>query len=213
VTLRRGAYYLFLRALFGTLARVLFGLRVEGAEHLPRAGPVLAIANHTSAIDPPIVGLALTRQARIMAKEELLRIPIVGPFFRSGGAFPVRRGAADRRSMRLALEFLDRGDVVLMFPEGTRSIDGRLQPFEPGAALLALRAGAPVVPIAIVGGHRALPRGARFPRRVPVIARVGPPMPVPRLAGRIDRATLETWGQRFRAGLAELLPPEQQPED
>jgi 1-acyl-sn-glycerol-3-phosphate acyltransferase len=146
-----------------------------------------------------------------MTKEELLRIPLVGPFFRSGGAFPVRRGEPDRRAMRLALDFLERGEVVLMFPEGTRSTDGRLQPVEPGAAMLALRAGAPVVPIAIIGGHRAMPRGARFPRRVPVTARVGPPLPVPKLDGRIDRETLALWGQRFRERLAALLPPDQQP--
>ncbi|MDQ7857926.1 MAG: lysophospholipid acyltransferase family protein [Armatimonadota bacterium] len=208
---RSRAYYLFLRALFGTIAWFFFRLRIEGAERLPRTGGVLAIANHTSAVDPPIAGLALLRPARIMAKEELLRIPLIGPFLRSGGAFPVRRGEADRRALRMAQEFLAQGDVVLMFPEGTRSPDGRLQPVQPGAALLALRAGAPVLPIAIIGGHRAMPRGARFPRRIPVVARVGPPIEVPRLGDRIDRETVERWGALLRDALAALLPDDQRP--
>jgi 1-acyl-sn-glycerol-3-phosphate acyltransferase len=213
VIFRSHAYYLFLRGVFGAIAWFFFRLRIEGAEHLPRTGPVLAIANHASAVDPPIAGLALRRPARIMAKEELLRIPLVGAFLRSGGAFPVRRGEADRRALRMALEFLAQGDVVLMFPEGTRSPNGRLGPVHPGAALLALRAGAPVLPIAIVGGHRAMPRGAWFPRRVSVVARVGPPLAVPKLGERVDRETVERWGATFRHALAALLPDEQRPLD
>ncbi|MGQ0571841.1 MAG: lysophospholipid acyltransferase family protein [Armatimonadota bacterium] len=186
-------------------------MRVEGREHEPERGTVLAICNHASAIDPPIAGVALCRQARYMGKEELVRTPILGPLLRSIGVFPVRRGEADRQSIRTAFQILGRGDVLVMFPEGTRSSDGRLRAAEPGAALLALRSGATVLPMAVIGSHLAMPKGARFPRRVPVLVRFGPVIKVPKHEGRIDRTVLDAWGRRFMAAIAALLPADQQP--
>jgi 1-acyl-sn-glycerol-3-phosphate acyltransferase len=190
-----------------------FSLRVEGREHEPATGALLAVSNHVSALDPPIAGVALRRRAWYMAKEELLRTPVLGPLLRSVGTFPVRRGEADRQSIRTALDILSRGRVLLMFPEGTRSGDGRLLSAEPGAALLALRTGVTVLPMAVIGTQRAMPKGARFPRRVPVTVRLGPPIQVPKHEGRIDRRALEVWGGRFMAAIAALLPPEQQPRE
>jgi 1-acyl-sn-glycerol-3-phosphate acyltransferase len=204
-------WYGFWKRLLTACFWLLFRLRVEGREHEPQAGPVLAVCNHASAIDPPIAGVALRRRAWYMAKDELLRIPVLGPLLRSVGTFPVRRGEADRVSIRTALQVLDRGGVLLMFPEGTRSPDGRLRPAEPGAALLALRTGATVLPMAVIGTHRAMPKGARFPKRVPVVVRLGPTITVPRHESRLDRALLDEWGQRFMAAVAALLPPDQQP--
>jgi 1-acyl-sn-glycerol-3-phosphate acyltransferase len=189
-----------------------FSLRVEGREHEPKTGPVLAVSNHVSALDPPIAGVALRRRAWYMAKDELLRTPVLGPLLRSVGVFPVRRGEADRQSIRTALDVLNRERVLIMFPEGTRSPDGRLLAPEPGAALLALRTGVLVLPMAVIGTQRAMPKGSRFPRRVPVTVRIGPPIPVPRVEGRIDRSALETWGRRFMVAIAALLPPEQRPD-
>jgi len=204
-------WYGFWKGLLASCFWLLFRLRVEGREHEPKAGPVLAVCNHVSAVDPPIAGVALCRQARYMAKEELLRTPVLGPLLRSVGTFPVRRGEADRQSIRTALQVLGGGGVLLMFPEGTRSPDGRLLSAEPGAALLALRTGATVLPMAVVGTHRAMPKGARFPRRMPVVVRIGPTITVPKHEGRIGRAVLDEWGRRFMAAIAALLPPDQQP--
>lgn len=204
-------WYSSWKGLLSAFFWLLFRLRVEGREHEPPAGPVLAVCNHTSAVDPPIAGVALRRRAWYMAKEELLRTPVLGALLRSVGTFPVRRGEADRQSIRTALEVLRRGQVLLMFPEGTRSPDGRPLPAEPGAALLALRTGAPVLPMAIIGTQRAMPKGARLPRRTPVTVRMGPTITVPRHDGRIDRAMLDEWGRRFMAAIAALLPSDQQP--
>jgi 1-acyl-sn-glycerol-3-phosphate acyltransferase len=205
------AWYAFWYRFYSLLFRLLFRLRVEGRAHVPASGPVLVVSNHVSAVDPPIAGVAVGRQVWYMAKEELLKTPLLGPYLRSVGVFPVRRGEADRRSVRTALDVLQRGGALLMFPEGTRSPDGRLQPAEPGAALLALRTGAPVLPLAVVGTQQVMPKGARFPRLQPVTVRIGPPLQVPKVAGRLDRDLLEQWGQKFMAAIAALLPPEQQP--
>jgi 1-acyl-sn-glycerol-3-phosphate acyltransferase len=205
-------WYGFWKAVLGTWFGLQFRLRVEGREHEPLAGPILAICNHVSALDPPIAGVALRRRAWYMAKDELLRTPVLGPLLRSVGVFPVRRGEADRQSIRTALQVLGDGKVLLMFPEGTRSPEGRLRPAEPGAALLALRTGAAVLPMAVIGTQRAMPKGARFPRRVPVVVRIGPLIQVPRQDGRIDRGALDRWGLRFMAAIAALLPPDQQPD-
>jgi len=184
---------------------------VDGREHEPAHGAVLAICNHVSAVDPPIAGCALRRQARYMAKQELLDTPVLGWLLWSIGVYPVRRGEPDRRAIRTTIDCLTRGDLVVMFPEGTRSPDGRLMTAEHGAALVALRVGVPVLPMAVIGSQHAMPKGAKFPRRAQVTVRIGPVLTVPKVEGRIDRTTLEAWGARFMAAIAALLPADQQP--
>jgi 1-acyl-sn-glycerol-3-phosphate acyltransferase len=205
------AWYRFWWTFYLLLFRLLFRLRIEGREHVPPSGPVLVVSNHASTLDPPIAGVAVGRQASYMAKEELLKTPVLGPYLRSIGVFPVRRGEADRQSFRMSLDVLGRGGVLLMFPEGTRSLDGRLRPAEPGAALIALRTGAPVLPVAVVGTQRVMPKGARLPRPAQVVVRIGPVIQVPKREGRIDRSEVDAWGRRFMAAIGELLPAEQQP--
>ena len=140
------------------LVGVPFRLRACGRENLPKGGFVLA-ANHTSNLDPWPLGLPLWphRQLRFMAKSELFN-PILKPILLGGGAFPVRRGAGDRDAMRRAVDLVRSGEIVVMFPEGTRREKGLRKKFEArphtGAARIALMADAPLVPAAIAGSDR-----------------------------------------------------------
>lgn len=146
------------------LARLYFGVRFRGVEHLPRRGAVLLVPNHVSYADPLLASIPIRRPIRYMAWAALFRGRWLGRLIRWAGAFPVRTEEMDRRAPREALRLLREGQAVLIFPEGGRSKDGRLQPFKPGAFRLALAAGAPVVPVTITGAFEAWPMTRRFPR-------------------------------------------------
>lgn len=206
-----GLWYLFWKLVMSAFFKMLTRYTIEGREHEPERGPFIVAGNHASAADPLIIGAALRNRAAYMAKAELFSVPVVGPWLRSIGTFPVRRGQPDRAAIRHSLEVLASGGVLVMFPEGTRSPDGRLQDPEPGAALLALRTGAPVLPVAVVNSHRAMPKGSPFPRFRRVIVRIGRPLPVPKIEGKLDHQVLEEWGRRIMAEIAKLLPEDQQP--
>ncbi len=144
--------------------RLLFRLEVRGAEHVPAVGPAMIVANHSSALDPPVVAVAAPRPLHFMAKAELFSIPLFGRLIRAVNARPVRRGGADPRALREALRILERGQALLVFPEGTRGPEGVLREGRAGAGMLALLSGAPVVPAYLEGPGRALPRGRSLPR-------------------------------------------------
>jgi 1-acyl-sn-glycerol-3-phosphate acyltransferase len=176
----------------------LLRMRVTGREHVPRTGALLVVANHVSQKDPPLIGVALApRRLHFMAKHELFRVPLLGPFIARTGAFPVRRGGADRGAFRIAREILARGDALLMFPEGTRSPEGRLRRGWPGAGSLALEPGVTAVPVALWGSQRRL-------GRVRVV--VGPPVDLSEIppGARATRAQEAT--DRMMAAVAGLLP-------
>ena len=126
---------------------------VVGREHVPMEGPLILASNHLNNADPPMVALAVPRHPTFMAKQEMIKWPIVGPAFRMFGAFPVRRGEADLSALRAATEIVNSGAMLVMFPEGTRSRTGGLTKGHAGTALIALRTGAPVLPVAITGSE------------------------------------------------------------
>ncbi len=203
-------WYLFWKTVVWVIAKAAFRLRIEGREHEPAHGPFIVAANHVSAIDPPLVGTSLHHRAAYMGKHELFAVPILGPLLRSIGVFPVRRGEPDRKAIRTSLDVLTGGGVLVMFPEGTRSPDGRLQTPERGAAMIALRTGVAVLPVAVISSQRILPKGRRWPKFQQVTVRMGPPLTVPRVEGRLDHQVLEEWGTRFIAAIERLLPADQQ---
>lgn len=205
----RGLWYFWGKMVITWTLWLAFGVRVEGREFEPRHGGFLVAANHASALDPLLVGGALHRKVYFMARDDLFRIPVLGAWLRSMGVFPVRRGQPDRKALRTSMSLLEQGEGVVIFPEGTRSRDGRLRDPEPGAAMIALRTGALVLPAAVVGSHRILPKGARWPRFRRVTVRFGPPFAVPRIDGRLDHAVLAEWGDRIMDAIEAMLPPDQ----
>ncbi len=166
--------------------RLLFRGRTAGNANVPVDGALVVVANHGSHLDPPLLGHALGRPVAFMAKAELFRVPILGPLIRACGAYPVARGASDREAIRTATDRLEEGWATGVFLDGTRQSDGRVNQPQPGAALLAARAGAPLLPVAIVNSHRALgPEGSPL-RLVPVHIRIGTPIPPPASRRRAD---------------------------
>ncbi|MFB5763102.1 lysophospholipid acyltransferase family protein [Paenibacillus medicaginis] len=133
------------------LYRFLFRLEAIGTENVPAEGGVLLCSNHISNLDPPTVGILLNRKVRFMAKAELFDIPVLGPLIAKLGAFPVKRGGVSKESIKLALTILRDGEVMGIFPEGSRNAQGM---GKKGAASFALRSGAAAVPVAIVGDYK-----------------------------------------------------------
>jgi 1-acyl-sn-glycerol-3-phosphate acyltransferase len=194
---------LLVRALFGLLG----GLRRQGVERVPRTGGVLICPNHVSDADPGALAVALPRNAWFMAKEELFAIPVLGTLLRLYRVFPVRRNTADRAALRRAEALLKAGEVVVIFPESAGNPEATLQPLNPGAALLALRTGAPVIPVALADTQGMWPYGRPLPRRsgVPVSVTFGPPLDLSDLAGRRGGQAVEMVTQRLTEALAAML--------
>lgn len=182
---------------------------VEGVERVPRDGAVILIGNHISWLDPIFLACWLTpatgRAINWMGKAEALRWPLVGAFLRVNGVFGVRRGTADLEAFRLAEGVLRSGHVLGIYPEGTRSRDGKIGTFRDGAALLALRSGAAVVPVAVSGTDELWPRGALLPRRAGSIRMAfGEAQRFTYPEGQ--RPSLKSIAEQMRANVVALLP-------
>lgn len=146
------------------LARILFGLEAKGLEHIPTTGGCLLVANHASNLDPPFIAVSVPRVCHTLAKRELFQVPILGLAIRNLFAHPIDRGGVDRKALRECVDALRSGEILLLFPEGTRTSNGELQQAKAGAAMIALQAGVPVVPVYIEGTYEALPRGTSWPK-------------------------------------------------
>ncbi|TML07364.1 MAG: 1-acylglycerol-3-phosphate O-acyltransferase, partial [Actinobacteria bacterium] len=190
---RRGVnpiVYWLVRAVLQPFAHLYWRLSRIGREHIPQEGPVILAANHRSFLDPFVIGMMARRPLYYMAKKELFRGRFVSWILSSLGAFPIDRGRGDQDSMRTAREILERGDCVLVFPEGTRVRPGPLGRPKRGVGRLALETGAPVIPVAVFGTEKVR-RGWRIrPHKVRI--RAGRPLrfpqvdqPSPQLAGAV----------------------------
>ncbi|GMK46243.1 1-acyl-sn-glycerol-3-phosphate acyltransferase [Paenibacillus glycanilyticus] len=143
--------YGIFKAVFNLLYGLLFRLEVRGLENIPKEGSVILCSNHISLLDPPAVGIRVPRKVHYMAKAELFKIPVFGPLIRAWGAFPVKRGVG-KDAIRSALNLLGEGKVMGIFPEGTRNSDGAAA--KKGAAMIAYRSGAAIIPVAVVGHYK-----------------------------------------------------------
>ncbi|HHX27397.1 MAG: lysophospholipid acyltransferase family protein [Bacillota bacterium] len=147
--------YVVIKVILGVVAHLLFRVTTRGASNVPAEGPVVLCANHIAWWDPILVAFALKRPVHFMAKKELFRYPVLSYLFRKAHAFPVNRGKPDIGAVKTALTVLNEGHVLGIFPEGTRQKDREhLGEMHAGAALFALKTGAPVVPAAIRGTYR-----------------------------------------------------------
>lgn len=173
---RGSVWYQFIRGLARwVIFPILGGFKSVGEERVPWEGPVLIAPIHLSHLDPPAVACGHPRVVRTMAKSELFKIPIMGPFIRTIGAFPVKRGEGDAEAIRASLGVLEAGGALVIFPEGTRGDGVTMGTISPGLAVLARRTNALVIPVAIVGSHLVLGRGSKRIRRHRVTVAYGQP--------------------------------------
>jgi 1-acyl-sn-glycerol-3-phosphate acyltransferase len=192
-----------------TILRLLARVKIEVDGELPQEGPLIVVANHLSNADPPLVAGWLTpllgRQMHILAKAGLF-VPVVGAVLRRLGATPVRSGGSDIEAYRIARGVLDRGEILCIFPEGTRSKDGVMADTKPGVAMLATRTGVQILPVGVSGSDRFLGRGARFPR-IPtrITLRVGRPFTVSLGSGTSRRQAMENASDEIMSHIAALV--------
>ncbi len=168
--------YSFCRLVLIFLLKVFFGLRVSGLSNVPvNAGFILA-SNHTSNLDPMILGAACNRPLNFMAKEDLFRIPVFGRLIPIVGAFPVKRDYVDISAIREAISRLKKGRALVIFPEGTRSQNRENTQGQPGIGLLSNKSNCAILPAFISGADKALPRGSKLIRPAKISVRFGKPM-------------------------------------
>ncbi|CAG9623515.1 lysophospholipid acyltransferase family protein [Sutcliffiella rhizosphaerae] len=147
-------FYSFAKFVVSVVLKPLYRIQIEGTENIPKEGAVLLCANHIDNLDPPIVGITSPRTVHFMAKEEVFRVPVLKTILPKVHAFPVKRGMSDREALRNALKVLKQGNVLGLFPEGTRSKTGELGKGLAGAGFFALRSESFVVPCAIIGPYK-----------------------------------------------------------
>jgi len=194
-------FYKVARVVLPTTLSQLYHLRTSGTEHLPARGPAIVAINHQSDFDPPFIGVSFPRPLCFMAKSELFEHAWFRWMIEHLGAFPIHRGESDREALRRSLEVLAAGQVLLMFPEGTRFEDGRVHPFAPGVGLLAVRSGAPVIPAAMKGTDR-IRRDGRL-RLASVRLAAGPPVALDDLTGRGSKVYVEA-SRRMMEAVSDL---------
>ncbi|HEY9296423.1 MULTISPECIES: 1-acylglycerol-3-phosphate O-acyltransferase [unclassified Coleofasciculus] len=166
-------YHLFKWSVVSPVLHAYLRGRIYGCEHVPPIGPLLVVSNHASDFDPPILSCCVRRPVAYMAKEELFRVPVLKQAIKLYGAYPVKRGSADRSAIRSALSLLEEGWAVGVFLQGTRTPDARISDPKLGAALIAAKAKVPLLPVSLWGTEAIFKKGSLVPRPVPVTVRIG----------------------------------------
>lgn len=203
--------YAFLRGVMRLLTRTyLVGLfRVRGRENVPRTGPLIVCPNHISTIDPPMVPAFIARgDTWSMAKSEYFDTALFKWLFVSYHAFPVVRHSPDRRALRRAMSTLEEGHALVLYPEGTRREDGQLHQPEPGVGFIVQHSGAQILPVALDGTDRCFPKGAIWPRRVPVVLTYGKPFRIRERRPDGSMVSRDEVADAIMLAISELLPPE-----
>jgi len=180
---------LWKRVLYFVLQRILllggvifFRIRIRGIQHEPASGPVLVVANHQSHLDPPMIGAFFKRRSNYLARDTLFRFFPLGWLLGNVGAIPLDREGGGLGGMKETLRRLKHGEMVLVFPEGSRTRDGEVAELKPGFCALARRSGVQLLPVGIGGAFEAWPRTRLLPKAAPVQIEVGPPIPPEQIA-------------------------------
>ena len=199
-------FYRFTKLVFGLILLVWTRKQVVGLENVPRRGPLILASNHVNLLDPPLLAVLMPRRIIYMGKVELWETPIIGPLYTLAGFIPVQRFGADLAALRKAEKVLRQNQVLGMFPEGTRSGKPGLGKGQPGTAMIALRSGAPIVPVAVTGtAGVAVPRSFFRITRVGVV--FGKPFELPK-GRRLNAELVEQCTERIMKEIALLLPEE-----
>jgi 1-acyl-sn-glycerol-3-phosphate acyltransferase len=197
--------YTVCRTLIVWVGTVLFRVRVEGRHRFPAHGACVVAPVHRSNLDTPILGFVTRRRLRFMGKDSLWRKKPVAWFLSALGGFPVVRGTADRDALRACQAVLERGEPLVMFPEGTRRSGPTVQQLFDGPAFVAARTGAPIVPIGIGGSERVMPKGSKFLRPAKIVIVVGEPIVPPPAEGRVPRRVVSELTERLYTSLQQLF--------
>ena len=191
-------YRAFKWSILSPLLHFYFKGKTYGVEHVPLEGPLVVVSNHASDFDPPFLAISVRRPVAFMAKEELFKVPVFASLIRLYGAYPVKRGSADRSAIRAALSYLENGWAAGLFLEGTRTPDGRINDPKLGAALIASKTQAPLLPVCLWGTEKIKAQGKALPVATPLTIRIGEPI-APPPAG--DRAALTAVTQQCVAAI------------
>jgi 1-acyl-sn-glycerol-3-phosphate acyltransferase len=201
------AVYRVLRVIARAINRAYWRVEVEGASSVPDHGPVILAPVHRSFMDFFVVSQVTRRKIFYMAKDDLWHSRLLGSFLDSVGAFPVNRSGADRLALARAQDVLERGEVLILFPEGTRRTGDAVEDLHEGAAFLSARTGAPIVPIGVGGTAEAMPKGSKFVRPVKVHVVVGTPIAPPERSarGRVPRHQVHDATEELRVELQRVF--------
>ena len=192
-------FYDFVFIVCNAFVKVGFKFRAEGVENLPQTGGYILCSNHRSYLDPIFLGVKVKRQLAFMAKEELFRVKVLGPIIKKLGAFPIARGKGDTGAVEFAIDTVKSGKALMLFPEGTRSKDGKLLKLKSGVIVIASQSQGLIVPSAIVFEGKL-----RFRRKVTV--RYGKPISCDELElNGVDRQSLKVAREKLTARISELL--------
>ena len=199
--------YRALRPIVAGIPGVIWRVRIVGRENVPQTGGFVLAPSHRSMMDIPLAALVTPRRIRFMGKKSLFAVPVLGTLFRRLGGFPVARDGTDRKAVRESVAMLEAGEVLCVYPEGTRQHGPKIQPLQPGAAYLALRSGVPIVPVGIAGTEEIM-RGNRdpIPRLGRVTMVVGQPIvPEDRAKGVVARDRVDALTATLSDALQVLL--------
>ena len=189
------------------LSKLSIRCQVIGKGNIPKHTACIVVANHVNLLDSPLIGISLGRKVYFMAKKEVFQTPLIGWMAKQGGAFSVAKGRLNRRAGLKAMELLAENQVLMVYPEGKRSDDGKLGQAYTGAALLAVKSSVPIVPVGIIGTGQLI--GKRwFLRRPRITLNIGQPFTLPVLNDKLSKDQVALLTHEIMIHIAELLPPE-----